>query len=323
MTTRKQNRGNKDNKYKTKNKNDNNKKRRTLVGKGMINKKTRKMVPLKCSPKKGKKLEFSCFDEPTIYKLKELWNLRHLDTKIETNDVKDIWTQLKTNLAGICNKESCWLKQQFANGKLDKELKESFAPESPDEWKKNPNEWLNSMDILAVMKQYEKAYDCFDFIGPSPIDFDARQHYGECVWQELCEFSVEKQIKMGKTKIGMIFNLDPHTKGGSHWVSMFVNIKKKKISFFDSVGDPVPKQVMELVKRIQKQGSLLRTPIIFEFDQNHPVEHQYGDTECGIYSLYFIVHLLEDKHTSQYFKKHILSDKYMEKFRKVYFNEDL
>lgn len=283
-----------------------------------------KMYKLKCGPKiKQSELDFTCFDDKTIFKLRSLWNMRHKDAKIESNNPREIWEKLKLNLSTLCNKESCWLKQQFVNGELDKELKTYFAPVSPKEWKKNPNEWLSSTDILAVMKQYEDVYSCFDFIGPSPIDFDVQQHYGECVWQELCGFSISDQIKNGKYKIGMIFNLDPHTMGGSHWVSMFINIKKGKIFFFDSVGETAPKEIMVLVKRIQKQGKLLKKPINFTFDQNHPTEHQYGNTECGIYSLYFIVHMLEDKHTAEYFKKHILSDKYMETFRKVYFNDEL
>ena len=48
-----------------------------------------------------------------------------------------------------------------------------------------------------------------------------------------------------------------------------------------------------------------------------------GTTECGLYSLYFIVHMLEDKLTEHYLKTHVLKDKYMEKFRKIYFNEQL
>lgn len=300
----------------TRNKNKN--KNKNKMGGG-----TRKMMKLNCGPKKGKNLKFSCFDDKTIFKLRDLWNLRHADVKIQSNDVKEIWSMLQKNMSQICNKESCWLKQQFASDELNKELVTSFAPSSPSEWKKKPNEWLTSIDILSVMKQYEDAYKCFEFIGPSPIDFDTRMQYGECVWEELCNFDIGKQIKAGKTKIGIIFNLDPHTKDGSHWVSMFVNIRKGKIFFFDSVGDPVPKEIMTLVQRIQKQGTQLKNPIKFIFDQNHPTEHQYGDTECGIYSLYFIVHMLEDKHTAEYFKRHILSDKYMESFRKVYFNEDL
>ena len=37
-----------------------------------------------------------------------------------------------------------------------------FAPFAPNEWKKNPNEWLSSIDISKVMKQYEKKYKNFD-----------------------------------------------------------------------------------------------------------------------------------------------------------------
>ena len=80
---------------------------------------------------------------------------------------------------------------------------------------------------------------------------------------------------------------------------------------------------MVLVDRIKEQGLALSPPIKFEFDQNHPVEHQYSTTECGIYSLYFIVHMLEDKMTEHYLKTHILKDEYMNKFRHVYFNDSL
>jgi hypothetical protein len=255
--------------------------------------------------------------------LKELWNAKHQDAKIETNNSKEIWFQLKENMKNTCSQESCWLKQKFVAGKLNKEFKNSFAPKSPDEWKKNPNDWLSSIDILKVMKQYEKAYSCFEFIGPSPIDYDTHVIHGDCVWEELCHFSLQNQLNRGKTKIGIIFNLDPHYKGGSHWVSLFINIKKKMIFYFDSAGEKIPKQIMKFVETVKKQGEETKPRILFEFDENYPVEHQYGNTECGIYSLYFIVHMLEDTHNTEYFKTHILKDEYMEKFRKIYFNEKL
>ena len=207
--------------------------------------------------------------------------------------------------------------------KIEKELLESFAPESPDHWKKNPNDWLSSVDINKVMKQYEKKYKCFEFMGPSPIDYDAHELFGECVWEELCHFNLEEQIKKGKTKIGVIFNTDPHYKNGSHWISLFINIKKKNIFFFDSAGDEIPKNIMKFVNNVIEQGKQLKKPIHFSFDQNYPVEHQYGNTECGIYSLFFIVHMLQDKITGHYLKTHVLKDKYMEKFRKIYYNPDL
>jgi hypothetical protein len=277
-----------------------------------------------CSPKdKNEMNDFTCYTDKALFKLRDKWNLRHPDVKITTNEPKEIHGLLKNYLSNVCNKESCWLKQKGEFGNLDEDLKDSFAPESPTEWKKNPNEWLSSLDIIKVMKQYEKAYKCFDFIGPSPIDFDKRKIYGECVWEELCNFSLEDQIKDGKTKIGIIFNTDPHNKPGEHWISMFINIKKKKIFFFDSVGNKAPKEIMEFVEKVKKQGHNMTPKINFIYDENHPVEHQYGNTECGIYSLFFIVHMLEDKMTENYLKTHKLKDEYMHKFRKVYFNDQL
>jgi len=291
---------------------------------GSTLKKTIKLKKINCSPKPKDELnDFTCYTNRSLYKLRDLWNARHPDVKINSNSPKEIHRLLSEKLQKVCNKESCWLKQVTEFGPVGSDMADSFAPESPQEWKKNPNEWLSSEDIIKVMKQYEKAYKCFDFIGPSPIDFDTRKLYGECVWDELCNFSLKDQIKNGKTKIGIIFNTDPHNKPGQHWISMFINIKKKTIFFFDSTGDkPVP-QIKALVDRIIEQGMNLKHKIKFNFDSNAGIEHQYGNTECGIYSLFFIVHMLEDKMTEHYLKTHILKDDYMNKFRHIYFNDSL
>jgi hypothetical protein len=284
----------------------------------------KQFLKLRCSPKEKNKMNsFSCYTDESLYKLRNLWNSRHPDELIITNEPKEIWKKLSNYMKNVCNKESCWLKQNFTIGNLDDDLKESFAPESPSEWKTNPNEWLSSVDIMKVMKQYEKAYKCFEFIGPSPIDYDKKKMYGECVWDELCHFNLANQIKNGKKKIGVVFNLDPHYKSGSHWVSLFINLKKKQIFYFDSTGDPIPPQIKKFVDKIIEQGNMLNPKIVCQFDQNHPIEHQYGNTECGIYSIFFIVHMLEDKITNHYLKTHILKDEYMKQFRKVFFNDEL
>jgi len=288
------------------------------------NKRSFNLVKLNCSPKPKNEInDFSCYTNKSLFKLRDLWNARHPDAKIKSSSPKEIHNKITSYLSSVCNKESCWLKQKGVFGKVDNETAESFAPETPKEWKHNPNEWLSSVDIMSVMKQYEKAYKCFDFIGPSPIDFDTKELYGECVWDELCNFSIKEQMKKGKTKIGIVFNTDPHDGPGEHWISLFINIKKKKIFFFDSAGDGPPKEVMVLVNRIIDEGKNINPKMNFGFDSNEGIEHQYGNTECGIYSIFFIVHLLEDKFTEHYLKTHILKDKYMEKFRHIYFNESL
>jgi uncharacterized Rmd1/YagE family protein len=289
-------------------------------------KQTKKMnlKKLKCSPKPKQSVnDYTCYTNNGLFKLKDLWNARHPDLKIISNSAKEIHKKLSEYLGKICDTESCWLKQKKHFGNVYNDLIRSFAPKMPKKWKKNPNEWLSSIEIINVMKQYERAYKCFEFIGPSPIDFDTKLVNGECVWDELCNFNIKNQIKNGKTKIGIIFNTDNHNGPGEHWISLFINIKTKKIFFFDSAGDKSPPEISVLINRIKSQGLQLNPKIKFMYDSNAGIEHQYGDTECGIYSLYFIIHLLEDKCTTHYLKTHILKDKYMEKFRKIYFNETL
>ena len=119
---------------------------------------------LNCSPKPKDELnEFSCYTNKSLIELRDRWNARHPDVKITTNSPKEIHKQLSEYLKDICNNEACWLKQKGAFGQLESEMADSFAPESPPEWKKNPNEWLSSTDIMKVMKQYEKAYKDFFF----------------------------------------------------------------------------------------------------------------------------------------------------------------
>jgi len=222
----------------------------------------------------------------------------------------------------VCDRESCWLRQNFIKNNLDKELTQyTFAPKSPASWKKNKNEWLSSVDIENVMKQYEKAFSNFTFLGPSPIDFDLKQMYGECVWEELCTFDLKQYISNGKTKIGIIFNTDPHYKDGSHWIAMFVDVKKKYIFYFDSNGDAPPKEIIVLSERIKKQGKLLG--INMEVTGNYPKERQQGNTECGMYTLYFISELVKDNKTPDYFKEHTITDHDMEELRTKFFNQEL
>ena len=74
----------------------------------------------------------------------------------------------------------------------------------------------------------------------------------------------------------------------------------------------------ELVDKIIEQGKNLQ--IDFKFIQNHPFEHQKYNTECGMYSLYFIIELLTENKKPDYFLKNKIPDKMMEEFRNVYFN---
>lgn len=296
-----------------------------------LNNSNTKFKYLNCAPKSGSRnvigfgninKDYTCYSSSSLEYMKEYWNKRHPDLLINTNNPKEIWKLLKKNMNNVCDRESCWLKQNFIKNNLTRELTQStFAPESPSTWKRNKNQWLTSLDIDRVMKQYEDAYKCFEFIGPSPIDFDSHQKYNECVWEELCKFDLSNYINKGKTKIGIIFNTDPHYKEGSHWISLFINIKDNYIFYFDSNGDDIPKEIKKLIERIKSQATQLG--IHFKTMDNYQIEHQNGNSECGMYSLYFIIQLLTENKPPNYFLNERIKDEEMEKLRNKYFNSNL
>lgn len=298
----------------------NNKSKKNRKSKKIYKHNHNKTKKINCSPSNNDK-PYTCYSDKSLIKLRDLWNSRHPDNKIHTSEPREIWKNLKINLNNSCDNEKCWLRQNFAKNNLDSELMYyTFAPQTPKEWKTNPNEWLSSRDITMVMKQYEKKYPCFSFIGPSPIDFDTRMMYGQCVWDELCSFDLQQYINKGKNKIGIIFNLDPHYKSGSHWVAMFIHITKKPyIYYFDSNGITYPKEIKTLIDRIKKQGSQIG--INFDLHVNE-IEHQKSDTECGMYTLYVIIQLLTEQKTYEYFNTKIVRDNIVEQFRYIYFNHD-
>ena len=275
---------------------------------------------LKCSPRKTQK-SYSCYSDESLNKLKIAWNKRHPDRLIQTNKSHEIWKELKNNLNRVCENEGCWLKQKFIENNLDKELLHyTFAPKAPDVWKTpgGKNTWLSSLDIEKVLKQFEHEYNNFAFLGPSPIDFDTPKLHNTCVWEELCKFELSSFLKKNKNKIGIVFNTDPHTKGGSHWICLMIDIKKQIIYFFDSVGDKPPNEINKFAERVKEQGKALGLNLIYKY--NHPFEHQMGNTECGIYVIYFLTQILEGKKNYDYFTEKKIDDKEMEKYRKIYFN---
>jgi hypothetical protein len=272
---------------------------------------------LKCGPVQEN--YFTCYDNDTLHKLRDGWNARHPDARIETNDPKEVWTALKQRFGGMCRNEACWMKQIMGPNSAPV-ADDTFAPEAPKSWIRDPDEWLSSEEIENVMKQYEDKFPAFEFLGPSPSDYSAPKVAGVCVWEELCNFSLKKYVDSDTHKIGVIFNTDPHTEDGSHWVSLFINIEDNNnyVFFFDSTGDRPQKEIREFIKTVTQQGRALG--IRFKYYENRK-QHQKRDTECGMYALFMIVNLIEGTRTPEEFMRgDRIPDSHMIEFRKEYFN---
>jgi len=279
-----------------------------------------KFKTVRCHPKgNDTKNKLSCYTRHNLLMLADLWNKRHPDQPpIKTKNPTVIWKHLKTVFGDSCDTEMCWLNQLslHPSHRAFKKLMNAFAPLAPSSWNNNPNEWLSSVDIANVMQQYEEKYKCFDFIGPSPLDGMLKLANKQCVFPELCNFNIDSYKKEGIWKIGIIFNTDKHDEPGSHWVSVFINIRKKRAFYYDSAGDPAPDEIKTWIHKC-----VCSPPHNFKYDENAPIVHQHTTTECGMYALYFIVHMLEDKLSAQYLKTHNIKDEYIAKFRAVYFNK--
>lgn len=268
-----------------------------------------------CQIKNNRNKKFkSCYSKDSLIKIAEIWNknnsLNHI--KIEKQTKKKIWDQIQKNLNFVCKKdEYCWKKQDFIKKLKDIDIEMyTFKPDYPKAWVKDEKTWLNTYDIYYVMKQYEKAYDDFIFLGPIPSD---------CPTKIKCELTKLDLIEMKKNnfnKVGIIYNLDVSSGQGTHWVAMYIDNKNNEINYYDSYGSkPVPlinNFIKSLVDKYTEHN--FKSTIIY-----NDKRHQFGHSECGVYSMNFILERLHG--TTMYdISKVDIPDKKMNHLRKLLYN---
>lgn len=279
-----------------------------------------------CSPISQKKN--SCLSHKLLTKIAKIINKLPECSNIDCNcGPETLHKKICCEIRKIseCDDEKCWGTIHKIMDNLSKheveEFKSSFKPDMPESWKREPNKWLNTLDIDSVMEQYELAFPHFKYYGATPIDFDKKKN-GSCYVSDLCKINLKQLKEKNYEIVGMVFNTDDSSGSGQHWFSMVIDLigknrKKPSIYYFDSVANDAPQEIIELVKKLQKQGEKMNNPLDVLYSD---VQHQYGDTECGIYCLHFITEMLKGKQFKRYINRKI-SDKEMERFRKVFFNE--
>ena len=71
-----------------------------------------KYLKSKCSPKKDEdKLNFTCYTKKGLHKIRNIWNIKHPDRKILSNEPRNIWRSLQYIFNNSYVEESCWIKQ--------------------------------------------------------------------------------------------------------------------------------------------------------------------------------------------------------------------
>jgi hypothetical protein len=199
----------------------------------------------------------------------------------------------------------------------DPTLHKYFRPEKPASWANDPDMWLDNTNIDAVLRQYADTYPWFKFMGVFPIDFSVKDPYDEtphCLVPALCTLDLDQEYARGIRAIGLVYNLDPHYKQGSHWVANFIDMRSSKpaIYYFDSYGEPAPRYIQLFMEELWKRAT--RKPLL----AYNARRFQYGDSECGMYSIYFIIAMLQGV-SFRTFVRHPVPDKEMIRLRDVLF----
>jgi hypothetical protein len=275
-----------------------------------------KLEPETCAPHK-QYIDGSCFTLDNLIKITQKYNEHIKDKDISEipmiYEKKYLVKSLTERLSNVCNNQLCWLKQEFMQNILDDDItKHTFRPEGPATNLK----WLNTKDINSVIEQYYKKYSDFRFFGAVPIDFDDLPVLG------IKSLKYDNLLNNKVNRIGFVFNLDEHYKSGSHWVALYVNLQKKQIYFFDSYGIKPDKRIKKLMKRIKKSMKEMANANKSEIDLRYNKHrHQFKNSECGVYSINFILRLLKGE-TFDEITKHITKDDEVSKCRRIYFNKD-
>lgn len=248
--------------------------------------KTRKA---KCSPV-TKKQTGTCYSRSSTSALASAWNQLY-----PKNPVKgEVIEFLQREMAQCHDKdERCFSANLLSPEEHKRAMKTEFAPDRPKEWDENPTTWLTSDEIIEFCKQFELLYP-MKFLGPSPRDYFYKAKSSDsCYWPELCQFNLGEYLKKGITMFCVSFNVDKHNSDGSHWVSVFVNAANPivEVYYFDSAGDGILPDIKRFTDMVAKQARDLGKDV--HYDDNEKYDHQQGDTECGMYSLFFFATMLE------------------------------
>uniref|UniRef100_A0A6C0D9C2 Ubiquitin-like protease family profile domain-containing protein n=1 Tax=viral metagenome TaxID=1070528 RepID=A0A6C0D9C2_9ZZZZ len=293
----------------------------------------------KCAPH-IKYTEGSCFTLESLKLIANKYNKINKASQIKiTDNKKELVNRLTDAFSKSCDSQTCWLRLDVVKSLNNEDINDNtFRPTGPNK----KYEWLSTTHINDVVSQYEDLYKDFVFLGAVPYDFQELPILG------LSNINFDDFIKDGKTKLGMVINLDTHDQNGSHWVALYTDLVKNKLYFFDSFGKKPGKRikkfnnhilnymykkkynneldfskVLKMISSLDKKTSMKYYKQVNEklngFDiRYNNIQHQQANSECGVYSINFILRLAKGE-TFDSITKNITLDDEVNKCRKVYF----
>ena len=219
----------------------------------------------------------------------------------EDENIKDevVVEKIKSKLN--CETEKCVLNHPLLatgqNLNIIKKSLQRFKPAGPA----NNTDLLSNHDIDNLIRRltniypnhYHMNYQMIDFAGVDCVNGKCRMPPTELGLIDM----VDDVIKKKYITFSVVMNTDVRTGGGIHWFSLFCDFRKipYTIEYFNSSG---------LKPRVQIQEWLIKTErnIASKMPNVKPqiiilkgmVHQKDSDTECGLYSIYYIWNRLSD-----------------------------
>lgn len=261
-----------------------------------------------CAP--GKRLEHgTCLTHYSLQKIASYINNKHGKIEIQIDADKKIMLDNIKNYLN-CRDDECIISHKYIIEMNDADIIQYTLRHTGP---KN-TQWLSTIDINRVLDQYNHINKDFIFLGAVPIDFKNLPFLG------VSNLDLNQLQNESIHKLAIVFNLDEHYKSGSHWVALYSDLKKKKIYFFDSNGIKPEYRIRSFMIYIIKYLMSKYSIDISNMDISHnPVRHQYKNSECGVYSINFIIRCLKGE-TYKSIQQDKMHDDDMQLCRNVYFS---
>lgn len=234
-------------------------------------------------------------------------------TCVNKRDIVDIADRLRTKPRRIkkklaCEKsktlDECLVSTDVINRKDFKDIfNRIYAPVQP----RDKRGFLSMKGITQFWRQREQRHPNFSYIGTVNIDYmryDNPVKYLRSLLKRKKASSypgyrVTRHVRnhvgdSRKTHLegqcwGVIFNTDIHGNKGKHWIALWIDVKRKFITFFDSLAKMRPRSVYRLICDINRfYGSQF---IITSFSDEAIQTQKFT---CGYHCINFLLRKLTD-----------------------------
>jgi hypothetical protein len=225
-----------------------------------------------------------------------------------------------------CDSEACALRDARLSRLVDREdIKESVARLKPSGPADN-TDLLNNNNIDDVLGKLVLVHPSFYHMKFQMIDFAGERDAGPPgAWKvtptRLGTIDLMRDVVgAGYDTMGVVLNTDKRTGGGVHWFSIFCDFRSipYTLEYFNSSGNLPMKQVQAwLIKSetaLRDAGKSVRVVTL-----SGMVHQKDSDTECGLYSVYYIYNRLKGV-PAERFQQRRIPDRLMTEFRKDCFN---